>query len=163
MSSTLLPEEDYFSCFYNAGTYYGVSPEILMAIAWVESKFNPVAYNKNRDGSYDIGVMQINSRWLSYLKKYGVDIHHLWNPCYNIHIGAMVLRHCIDQHGNTWRAIDCYNKGTKKAKHSSHYVWKVYKSFRYLSKQTDKYTNKGGEYKSVKDWLSDWFINYVNS
>jgi len=51
----------------------------------------------------------------------------LWEPCYNTYVGAMILRHCIDTYGYGWRAVDCYNKG-KKARETSMYVWKVYKS-----------------------------------
>jgi len=117
---------DLYSCFIAAGNYYSIDPYLLMSIGWVESKFNPRALGRNRDGSYDIGIMQINTRWKKYLKKYGIDLSHLWDPCYNIHIGAMILRYCIDNHGYNWKAVDCYNRGTKKARGNSKYVWKVY-------------------------------------
>ncbi|MEM1668353.1 MAG: lytic transglycosylase domain-containing protein [Thermofilaceae archaeon] len=123
----------YGACFLSAASTYGVSYELLMAIAKVESRFNPRALGRNKNGSYDIGIMQINSSWLPYLRRYGVRIEHLWDPCYNIHIGAMVLRHCMDIYGNSWRAVDCYNKGPKRAKDSSKYVWDVYKALRVVS------------------------------
>jgi soluble lytic murein transglycosylase-like protein len=123
----LIPAIAYCFCFEDAGQYYGVSPQLLWAIAKVESNFNPKAINRNKNGTYDIGLMQINSSWLPYLKKHGIDPSLLWDPCYNAHVGAMVLRHCIDTYGYGWRAVDCYNKG-KNAKENSMYVWKVYKS-----------------------------------
>jgi len=123
----LIPAIAYCFCFEDAGQYYGVSPQLLWAIAKVESNFNPKAINRNKNGTYDIGLMQINSSWLPYLKKHGIDPSLLWDPCYNAHVGAMVLRHCIDTYGYSWKAVDCYNKG-KNARENSTYVWKVYKS-----------------------------------
>jgi len=120
-------------CFDYAGKYYQVSPLLLKAIAKVESGFNPKAKNINKNGSVDIGIMQINSSWLPYLRKYGIKPEHLWNPCYNVLIGAMVLRYCINLYGNTWRAVDCYNKG-RKAQYNSPYVRKVVKAMQILTK-----------------------------
>ena len=123
----LVIEFSFSYCFDYAGRYYQVSPLLLRAIAKVESNFNPKAKNINKNGSVDIGIMQINSGWFPYLRKYGIKPEHLWIPCYNVLIGAMILRHCMSQYGNTWRAVDCYNKG-RKAKHDSPYVRKVIKA-----------------------------------
>lgn len=125
-------KEDYNSCFFEAAEYYGVNPYLLITIARVESGMNPKALNRNRNGSYDIGIMQINTSWIPYLKKHGIHPGYLWHPCYNIYIGAMVLRQCINLYKNTWKAVDCYNKG-KNAKHSSRYVWRVYRELKSIS------------------------------
>jgi soluble lytic murein transglycosylase-like protein len=115
-------------CFEEAGRYYGVSPRLLWAIAKVESNFNPKALNRNKNGTYDIGLMQINSRWLPVLRRYGLyDDRLIWEPCYNTFVGAWVLRQCINKYGYNWRAVDCYNKGSR-AKETSQYVWRVYKA-----------------------------------
>lgn len=120
-------------CFFNAASYYGVNPELLIAIAYVESKLNPRAINRNRNRSYDLGIMQINTSWISYLRRYKVDPRYVWDPCYNVYLGAMVLRHCMDLFGNTWRAVDCYNKGPRRAKSYSGYVLRVYDALVKLS------------------------------
>jgi len=102
-------------CFIQAGNLYGVHPNVLWAIAKVESNFNPKALNKNKNGTYDIGLMQINSSWIPELKKSGMFDHRwLWNPCYNIYVGAWILNKCIQKYGNTWQAIGCYNAVSKK-------------------------------------------------
>ena len=133
----LIPALAYCFCFEEAGRYYGVSPHLLWAIAKVESNLNPRAINRNKNGTDDIGLMQINSSWFAYLKKHGIEPSLLWEPCYNTYVGAMILRHCIDTYGYGWRAVDCYNKG-KKARENSMYVWKVYKSLL----QAQAYANK---------------------
>lgn len=139
----------YDSCFISAALFYGVSYELLVAIAKVESNLNPRALGRNNNRSYDIGIMQINSSWLPYLKKYGVRIEHLWDPCYNIHIGAMVLRNCINIHGNSWRAVDCYNKGSRRAKNSSKYVWNVYRTLTKITEKQRIITSLNQSYQST--------------
>jgi soluble lytic murein transglycosylase-like protein len=115
-------------CFESAGEYYNIPPRLLWAIAKVESGFRWNALNRNKNGTYDLGLMQINSRWFPVLKRYGLyDERFIWEPCYNTFVGAWVLRQCIGRYGYNWRAVDCYNKGSK-AKDTSVYVWKVYRS-----------------------------------
>ncbi len=118
---------EFWECFVGAGRYYNVNPYLLYAIAKVESNLNPKAYNKNRNGTYDIGIMQINSFWIPKIKRYGGSEKSLWEPCYNIYIGAWVLGQCIHELGLTWKAIDCYNKGKGRARERSKYVMKVFK------------------------------------
>lgn len=114
------------ACFYQAGSIYNVHPNILWAIAKVESGFNPFALNKNTNGTYDIGIMQINSSWLPILKKHGLkNDSTLWDPCYNINVGAWVLSNCIQKFGYTWEAIGCYN--TTSSIKRVRYAKKVYK------------------------------------
>lgn len=94
-------------CFEEAGETYGVSPQLLWAIAKTESNFNPTAVNYNRNGSFDYGVMQINSYWYRELG------HQRWmnlnDACYNVKVGAWILSQCVQRYGYTWRAVGCYN------------------------------------------------------
>ncbi|MCS6875789.1 MAG: transglycosylase SLT domain-containing protein, partial [Aquificaceae bacterium] len=39
---------------------YSIPRELILAIIKQESNFNPRAYNKNRDGTEDRGLMQVN-------------------------------------------------------------------------------------------------------
>ena len=95
------------ACFDQAGQVYDISPKLLRTIAHEESRLNPAAINKNRNGTYDFGVMQINSAWEKTLG------HGRWmalgDPCYNISVGAWILRQCINRHGYSWEAVGCYN------------------------------------------------------
>ncbi|MGB9763703.1 MAG: lytic transglycosylase domain-containing protein [Minisyncoccia bacterium] len=121
-------KNDIGVCFKESAIKYGINDMILKAIAKTESNFNPRAINYNINGTYDMGIMQINSSWLPTLKKYGITQNDLYDPCTNIYIGAWVLSQCIDKHGSNWKAIDCYNKGSK-AGHNSKYIWNVYKNY----------------------------------
>lgn len=103
------------NCWVEAGTYYSVDPWLLYSIAEKESSLNPSAINRtNKDGSYDIGLMQINSSFLPYLKEYGITEAMLYDPCTNIKVGAWVLRQGMSVFGNNWRAVGAYNAGTRK-------------------------------------------------
>ena len=95
-------------CFNRAGIMYSISPELLEAIARVESGLDPDAINRNADGSYDYGLMQINSRWQEKLSS---NWSHLSNPCYNVMVGSWILKQCIDRYGYTWDAVACYHTG----------------------------------------------------
>ena len=107
--------QDLEACFLHAGAYYGVSPLILKAIAEVESGMNPKAINHNRNGTKDLGIMQINTIWLKELKKYGIGEKELLeDPCLNIHIGAWILNRCIAKYGYNWKAVGCYHSCTPK-------------------------------------------------
>jgi soluble lytic murein transglycosylase-like protein len=102
------------NCWVDAGTKYRIDPWILYAIAEQESSLNPLAVNKNRDNSRDVGIMQINSFWFDKLKNFGILEKNLFDPCTNIHVGAWVLSQSIQSFGSNWRAVGAYNAGTGK-------------------------------------------------
>ncbi|HBG08198.1 MAG: lytic transglycosylase [Geobacteraceae bacterium GWC2_58_44] len=97
-------------CFEEAGAQYGINPQILRAIAKVESNFNPTAVNRNTNGSYDFGLMQINSIWAPTIGKERWSM--LGDACVNAKTGAWILSMCMEKYGYTWKAIGCYNSQT---------------------------------------------------
>lgn len=103
----LLPSSLFAFCFEEAGRLYGISPILLEAISEVESGGNPRAINRNADGSYDFGVMQINSFWAKYLGWENWLL--LGDPCFNVKVGAWILAQCFQKYGHTWEAVGCYN------------------------------------------------------
>ena len=96
-------------CFQEAGERYGVSPQLLWAIAKAESDFNPKALNTNANGTVDVGVMQINSLWADRL---GPTWGALGDPCTNVMTGAWVLSQCMRDYGYSWEAVGCYHSRT---------------------------------------------------
>lgn len=111
-------------CFNEASAYYGLSTDLLGAIAKVESGFNPHAMNRNKNGSYDIGMMQVNSGWLPALRKYGITEQSLWDPCTNVFVGAWILAQNVHRLGYSWDAVGAYNAATPWKRNS--YAWKIY-------------------------------------
>jgi len=99
------------SCWQSAAERYGIDATILRAIAMTESAMNVRAVNRNTNGSVDVGLMQINSRWFPRLAEMEIQPGDLWDGCTNVHVGAWVLAGYIRRFGYNWRAIGAYNAG----------------------------------------------------
>jgi soluble lytic murein transglycosylase-like protein len=99
-------------CFSVAAQKYGIARELLQAIAKVESALDPLALRINR-GSYDIGIMQVNSRWLPLLRRHGIQPADLYDACTNIDVGSWILANEIARHGYTWTAVGFYHSPTR--------------------------------------------------
>jgi hypothetical protein len=148
-------------CFEEAGAEYGINPQILRAIAKVESNFNPKAINKNSNGTFDVGLMQINSSWASTLGK------ERWNAlgdaCSNTKTGAWILSMCMNKYGYTWKAIGCYNSQTPgKRDRYSKMVFDQLQRVKPLAQEA-AYTpiNKDKLEGLVRDKVDDWVAGAV--
>jgi Soluble lytic murein transglycosylase and related regulatory proteins (some contain LysM/invasin domains) len=87
---------------------YDVPYTIMLAIAEHESGFQVNAIGYNTNGTYDIGLFQINSvnhDWL--MNDYGLDVT---NPKENIESAAVMLAMFLDRH-DIETAIACYAAG----------------------------------------------------
>lgn len=105
------------TCFDQASKRYGIHPDLLRAISKVESNGNVKTTNRNRNGSRDIGHMQINDSWLPKLKQFGITEQSLFDPCTNTLVGAWVLARNFRELGRNWNAIGAYNaKSSEKRK-----------------------------------------------
>lgn len=125
---------DLDECFRSASIRYGVEESLLKAIAYVESGMNERARNVNRDGSEDIGLMQINSSWLKVLRNYGVTKEDLYDGCVSIHVGAWILANNVYTHGYTWKAVGAYNARSERKQ--LRYIEKVAPVVKYLRGQS---------------------------
>jgi len=105
-------------CFIEAGQTHEIAPELLAAIAFTESSMNPIVINKNKDGTEDRGLMQINSWWDKELKERGVNPENLLEGCLNIFVGAWVLKEEMKRKGYSWAAVGNYHTGETKNKNA---------------------------------------------
>lgn len=124
------------ACFSEAAERHGLSKRMLVAIAKTESSFKPhVVGPKNANGTYDIGMMQINSAWLPTLSKFGISQRDLFNACTNIHVGAWILASNIGRYGHTWKAVGAYNAVSPEKQ--MQYIAKVQKTYAQVASLID--------------------------
>jgi hypothetical protein len=109
----------FLACMVVVAKLYGLPPEVLPSIQAVEGGY-PGAISFNRDGSADLGLMQINTRWLPAVAAYtrkqytivrGRLIH---DPCFSIVIAGAIMRTYLNEtHNDLMRAIGDYHSHTK--------------------------------------------------
>ena len=126
----LFPVAGMATCWEQAGARYNIEPELLRAIAIIESNNNPQAINKNHNGNVDVGLMQVNSQHFASLSQFRISQKDLLtNPCQSVMVGAWILAGMVQQFGYTWDAVGAYNAGTANTpKHRArrhHYIAKV--------------------------------------
>ena len=124
------------ACWDEAATRYHVNSALLHAIARTESGLNPLAIGRNPNGSYDIGLMQINSAWLSTLATYGISERDLFEPCTNIRVGAWILAYNFYRLGYTWDAVGAYNAVSPRSRRA--YIDKVRRNLRAGADSADR-------------------------
>ncbi len=90
---------------------YGVPQELILAIIQQESSFNPMAYNKNKDGTEDRGLMQVNYQHnIKLMKEYGIeDPNQLYDIKTNIEIGTRILYENYKNFKDWIMAVKAYN------------------------------------------------------
>lgn len=107
-------------CFEEAGKRYNVNADVLRAIAKVESGNRPDVIATNKNGSRDIGLMQINSIHLKRLSQYGIGERELLDACVNVKVSAWLLSDLVNRHGNqSWNTVGAYNAGCSSLKGQS--------------------------------------------
>ncbi len=67
----------------------------------------------NKDGSYDLGVCQINSRWLPTLARYGYTREDVQsNPCRNVMAASWILALSLANGKTAWSGVGNYHSRT---------------------------------------------------
>lgn len=122
------------SCWDTAARYQGLDPWLLYAVGYTESTHNEKIISRpNRNGTYDIGLMQINSSWLPELRKHGITQEKLLEGCTSIYVGAWILSKSIKRYGYSWEAIAAYNVGSvdtpRRRELGLRYAQRVYRNY----------------------------------
>lgn len=139
--SFLLTGNANATCWQLAEETFHIDGRLLAAIAQVESAMDPHALNKNRDGSWDSGLMQINSRHLPALRKSGINAYMLQNdPCISLLTGAAILSDMMKIYGYSWEAVGAYHAGTAKNRHQQRMDYAL-KVWRYYQRENKKAGN----------------------
>lgn len=98
-------------CINHAAIKYHVPATMIVSVMVVEGGKNGSA-QINKNGSVDLGVMQINSIWISLLKKQKLTKHELqFKGCLNVEVGAWRLANEIAEEEG-WKGVGNYNSHT---------------------------------------------------
>lgn len=124
------------NCWAAAAYRYQLPAELLFVMASVESSHEPKARAVADDGTYSVGLLQINSSWFPTLRQYGIEEQQLWDPCINIQVGAWILRQEVDRYGYSWEAIGAYYAGAYSQKS---YHWKIRHYREYAANVLDRW------------------------
>lgn len=106
------------ACMAATAAYYHLPPRVLPSIQRVEGG-GIGNVSRNTDGSDDLGVMQINTRWvqpiaaLTRLPPATVRVRLIDDGCFNIAAAGAILRTYLDEaHGDLMTAVGDYHSHT---------------------------------------------------
>lgn len=100
-------------CINEAAVQYHVPATVILSVIKTENGRNGLAV-KNKNGTYDLGVMQINTTWLKTLSKKGLTEEQVKSdPCINVSVGTWILARGIAS-GNGWQGVGNYHSYTQK-------------------------------------------------
>ena len=108
------------TCLMLAAQNYNVPPAVMLGIMHVEGGRVGQAVGPNKNGSYDLGPMQINTMWVPQLAKFWkIDSKMAYSmikddPCINVNVSAWILRQRLNESGNLTLAIAHYHSKTPK-------------------------------------------------
>lgn len=98
-------------CIVQASSRYEV-PELLLHAVIRKEGGKMGKYSKNKNGSYDFGLAQINTSWLPRFAASGITPSQLLNDtCVNVSASAYVLKYNWLRQHDWFKAIVAYNIG----------------------------------------------------
>lgn len=114
-------------CIMQAAAHYQAHPDLIRAVLKTEGgAVGKIRWNKN--GTFDMGPMQVNSVHLPELARYGITKEMLTNDeCLNIHIGTFYVQKNILQGKDFWHGVGSYHSKTPSKNITYQYqVWDNY-------------------------------------
>lgn len=87
---------------------------LAFALAYVESRFNPKAANKNTNSSIDRGLFQLNSFSFPHLSE-----TDFYDPAVSAKYGMKHLRFCLDLGEEEVTALAMYNAGANRVRRNN--------------------------------------------
>lgn len=119
-------------CINQAAITYRVPATLILSVLAIENGRAGSA-SPNRNGTFDYGPMQINSIWLSKIRRYGYTQQQLqYDPCVNVKVGTWILsQHIANDTSNLWRGVGDYHSHTARLNHN--YQIKVSEVYRLLA------------------------------
>ena len=106
------------ACMASVAAFYHLPPRVLPSIQAVEGGSVGVVHG-NADGSQDLGVMQVNTRWVAKLAEVArttpdsVRIRLIYDGCFNIAAAGAIMRTYLNEaRGDLMLAVGYYHSHT---------------------------------------------------
>lgn len=119
-------DSEYLPWFQSVCAMENAPLEIAIAVSIVESNMQMVNSELNSNGSRDLGIMQINSRYVSYFEEllwYEDLPFDVYDPEDNIRMGILILKHLYIETHEWDKAVMSYNRGLYKIKSDPDAGW----------------------------------------
>lgn len=102
------------ACIIRSAESFGLPIPLVAAILYVEAGA-PGQAVRNKNGSHDLGPMQVNTWWIPHFEKKGISAETLRNNgCINILAGASILKTEIDSTKDISKGVAQYHSRTRK-------------------------------------------------
>ncbi|MFT3741215.1 MAG: lytic transglycosylase domain-containing protein [Gammaproteobacteria bacterium] len=136
MVSALLIHDVPIECINQAAVTYYVPAQVIISVLNVEGGRAGTA-SLNRNGTFDYGPMQINSKWLPKIAPYGYTREQIqYDPCVNVMVGAWILStkiaDSVQTQGGYWHGVAGYHSLTPTLNDT--YQTKVLTNYEQLSR-----------------------------
>lgn len=127
-------------CINQAAKQYHVPAQLIIAVLNVERGRIGVV-SKNKNGTSDLGPMQINTSWWPRLYEYHITPSEVaYNPCINVSVGAWILAQSIAEGKSLLNGVGDYHSHTLI--YNNWYQQKVSENYTMLAKYLNKNINK---------------------
>lgn len=105
-------------CSISAAVKYEIPANIMLAVAEKESG-KPGQWNKNKNGTYDVGPMQFNTAYLRELRQFGIEANDVAAAgCYSFDLAAWRIRlHIRNDKGDLWTRASNYHSKNPEYNH----------------------------------------------
>ena len=106
------------ACMMLASQTYQVPPAVMVGIMHVEGGRVGQQVGPNSNGTYDLGPMQVNTRWIPQLARaWGVPNKTALrlvrdDGCINVRVSAWILKQKIEDAGSLYGGIAYYHSAT---------------------------------------------------
>lgn len=129
------------ACVVRAAAQYELPPGLVLSVMKVEGGVDG-AVHRNSNGSYDYGLMQINSIWLPKLAAMGITRDRLVHrTCDNVSVAAWIMRQNLDASDQFWKGVGNYH--SRNARANQAYQRKIATAARQLPEAWQWWNPKG--------------------
>ena len=124
-------------CVSYSSRFFKINPLVIKSLIKVEGgKIGTMSRNSN--GTYDMGIMQINTIHLPAIKKKYPSVSWrevAYSPCVNIGVGSWILKQRLDEvdKDSYWKGVGNYH--SKTAKYRKRYLKKLFPIYEKLLRE----------------------------